>query len=142
MAPKADEITQALKDLLEDNKLQLGLEHIEYGDPQLIPKYPSATVSTATKRRDIQNTGHFLVTYEDDIVVQYGKVQSQEVNRQQMENHTENVETVLHGDYTLGGRLIDSYVVRIDFGVLANRREKQMIHAARLRWAGLTKEVR
>lgn len=132
-------IARALYDLLKQNKEELQLEEVWYGDQRLIPDFPVAIVEAGPKRRDFNGTHRFDVSFTTTILVVYEEFTDLEDVTIQNQTHSENVEQFLHREaLTLNGQVLLGYVTRSDPGI--SYRGGVMRQASRLTWTGVSRE--
>jgi hypothetical protein len=97
--------------LLLDNKVALGLADVWYGDQNITPTTPCAVVETGPKRRAYNGAPRrYGIAIDIYIILYLEKIQDQQLNRKQSETLAEDVEALLHQDWTMGGLVIESYV--------------------------------
>ena len=132
---------QKVFDLLEANKVPLGLADVFYGDQQQIPRTPAACVEPDGKRRILQgvprrteNTfGLYVLLYISEIS------QSVQDNARESIEFAERVEDLLHADPTLDGLLIHSFCVEVEPGY--RMRKDTRFRACRIKFEGINKTV-
>lgn len=124
-------VTLAIKDLLDG---QAGLAAVHYGDTNLFPEFPVATVESGPKSRPLpdSSTRRFRVELTTFVTILHGKIQSADETKQETEEFAEEVEKILHQDYTLGGLVIFGAVTRMDPGV--SIKPSVMLRSTRLTW--------
>ena len=134
---KLSEIGVALETVLNNSNLNpvggvwLNLE-------SMVPELPAILIEPQVNQREMQQTG--FTTQNKFIVhftVLYSKLGSERDTNQDCLKLAENLETVLHNNRRLGGRLIHSLVNSIELG--AANRQNVTIRAARLVWTGMSK---
>ena len=88
----------------------LAPEDVYYGDQEKFPRTPSVCVDPGNRQRDLQG-----VSYRTDnkfalyILVYHAKIQDNQLTRQEVQQLSEQIETLLHLDPQLGGLVIHSY---------------------------------
>jgi hypothetical protein len=116
---------------LKDNKAELGLEGVFYGDQTKIPHVPTACVEPSDKVRDQQGEPRLMVNTMEVIILLYlmriGDVQS---TRIEVDKVAEDVEAQLHKDAQMGGLAYRSYVSRFESGY--TQRGNSLFRSARL----------
>jgi hypothetical protein len=132
-------VTEAVKTLLDTNANTLGLLGVFYGDENLIPDYPAATVHGGTKRRVIATTRQYDIFMPVQVILYFGKVDNLRLNTKESELLAESVEDLLHSDRKMGGLVINSFVTRMEPGQLV--RQSEVVKATRITWEGRSREV-
>lgn len=113
-----DVVTQYVIDKLKANATLLrsssnvvvDAQDIYYGDQEKFPRTPSICVDPNNRRRDLMG-----VSYRSDnnfslyILVYHGKIQDNQASRQEAQQISEAIETLLHSDPQLGGNVIHSF---------------------------------
>jgi len=133
------EVTEKIKDILEGAKTRLGLQGVYYGDTDLIPKFPSATVESGAKGRTITGVHKFELNLITNIFIYHGKLQGASITRKETEEFAELVETELHRNKTLDGLIIFGFVASMDPGVVV--KSSVMLRTTRLIWQGISRET-
>lgn len=138
-------LTQTIVDLLEDQKESLKLHDVFYGDQQLIPFVPAATVEANNKVRSYNQTGlHTNVDISIFITVYHGKVQDRQITQKEIDERVQAVEAALHQNTKLtttanpDGYVINGLVSAVESGVAQKGRELFLAH--RLTWTAIVKE--
>jgi hypothetical protein len=131
-------ITQYIVDLLEANKVALGLTDVWYGDQQLVPRTPSCAVEAGPKNRALaampRVTQNSFIVY---VLVYVAKIQDVQSTHKTAIQMAEAIEEVLHGDPTMGDNVIHGYCTSIEPGYAV--RGGTLMRASRITWEGLTK---
>lgn len=135
---RAPEITQRVVDVLTESQEELGLKAVYYGFQQLIPEYPAISVESGRKRRTLEGTHRFGVSFSVLMVLEHGAIRSTTVTKKESEELAQLVEDKLHEDFYLGGLVLFGYIASIEPGIRA--RGEDMIRATRLAWEGLSRE--
>lgn len=129
LTAKVSVVATKVHDLLEENKVSLGLQDIYYGDQDKIPRQP-ACVEAGSKGQELNGAPRrTAVTMEVFVIVYHEKVADNEENQRKAELLAEAVEDLLHQDSALDGLVIHSmvtsnepgYVVRGGAQVKASR---------------------
>lgn len=120
---KVTVVAIAIKNLLVVNQLTLGLEDVLFGFQNMIPRSPTAVVSSGTKRRVLAGvsapggrTMNYLPVFIDVHSSRVGP-ESEEQKQLALETLADNIETLIHQDTTLGGIIIHGFVQSSDPGV-------------------------
>lgn len=113
-------VTEALYNLLDLNRITLGLEAVYYGDMRKIPKHPAATVYPNEKARELVGAPRKIRnTLEVFVQVFATKVEgSIQDNQREADQMSEAVEALIHQDPTLDGLVTHCMVVRNEAGYL------------------------
>lgn len=121
---RGEELVDYIYELLDTNKGDLGLEYITFGDGQLIPFYPAATVVYDSTQREDRGTHYFLIEITCDIYVMHGKLtlDRQQRNKADLELAT-RVTNLLHVDRTLGGQVVSSLVKSEEPGTVSTQND-------------------
>lgn len=139
LATKPSVVTQAIVDVLETNKVALGLAEIYYGPQGLIPEFPAAEVSSLPMTREIKNIHQYQLTLRSSVLILFGKIQAVETNTKGSEEKAEAVQDQLHLDNTLDGNVLFGYITRIEPGVAI--RKATPLRATRLIFEGISREA-
>lgn len=132
-----EEIVTHIVDFLE-NKTELGLQDVYYGDQTVIPRTPCLAVEGVEKVRELKGIPFQTEnTFQVSLLLYHAKVQSNEMTRKQCDAHAHEVEAALHEDVTFEGLVIWGFVRRIESGYAT--RGGNLMYASRLTWEGLTK---
>lgn len=134
------EMVTKVIDVLEAQKVSLGVEDIYYGTQDLKPRYPCISVEGGTKRRGVATTRQFEIRLGVTIVIYFGKVQSTQLTTKQTEELAEAIENILHDNKTMDGMVVFGYVTRTDPGVTSVG-DDMMVKASRIMWEGVSREV-
>lgn len=110
-------VAQYIQTMIDNNKASLGLADVWYGDQSLIPRTPSATVEAGPKQRMVtgapRRTEVNIATY---VMLYVEKVQAVTSNDLLAGQLGEQIETIIHGDRTLGDNVIHSLVTSLEPG--------------------------
>lgn len=133
-------VTQAIFDLLDVAREDLGLAAVHYGDTALTPEYPSIMVESGPKGRPLVSSGtrRFALELTSFVNVLHGAVQDVDTTKKETEELAEAIEVELHKDYTLGDLVIFGHVVAMDPGVIL--RPSVVLRATRLTWQGISRK--
>ena len=135
---KTVDTTLFIKDLLDVRKDELGVVDVFYGSQQLIPNYPSITVESMPKDRELVGTHRFAVTVRSGIMILHAQLQSTTVTKQECEELAERVEDIISEDHTFSGLVVFGYVTGIVPGV--TRIGEGLVRASRIIWEGISRE--
>lgn len=114
------EQTLYLQELIEANKTGLALgDKVYYGDQEKIPFTPTVCVEAGDKRRELNGAPRRVMTPMISYILVYAsKVGETGENRLTADRLSEQIETLIHANRTLDGRVIHSLVTAIEFGYL------------------------
>jgi hypothetical protein len=132
------DIGDALDVYLNLGKSTLGLQDVWYDITGLVPRTPAILIEPDNKLRELVATGHqTLNTFNVGIVIIHSRMASNSVTNKECLTLAESVESYLHQNRTLGGRLIHSYVVSTEQGTVTQ--QKVLLRATQLMWQGISK---
>ena len=122
MITRGEELVDYVIDLLEVNKGTLGLRHIVFGDGQLIPEYPAASVVFDSIQREDHGTHFFLIRITIDIYLMHAALtlDRQQRNKADLELATA-VTALLHASRSLGGEVVSSLVMSEEPGTISTQ---------------------
>jgi hypothetical protein len=131
-----EEVIDHIYNLLDTNKVTLGLGFVGYGDVDLIPEYPAAVVTGSPLDREIHATRQFKLTFRCNIWVYHAKMTDTHKSRTQDDLIlASDIRGLIHQDKTFGGNLIFGYVENEDPGIMVRPR-KEVVVGTRLGWTG------
>jgi hypothetical protein len=123
---------------LLQNNADLGLQDVWFGDQELVPRMPAATVEPTGVNSDMAGVAFRLENRLGIIVtIYYGGIQDIQTSQRDSIAYTEKVVSALHADITMGGNVIHGYCEQVEHGVSV--KSGAMIYASRISWTGLTK---
>lgn len=134
------QILDYLHNRIDNNKTELGLKYITYGDEQLLPEYPACVL---TAERPIATTLHATQQYRRvfacDLWVFHAKLQnSRRVRTREDIELARRMEVFLNEDRTCGGHLIQCWVEEMQpivIGRITGQKGNAVI-GTRLVWIG------
>jgi hypothetical protein len=132
------EVADAVYQKLNDAKDELELEDVWYGPQELIPRYPCVVVEPRPKRRQLNGTHRWDLSFIVVISLYHGKVQTVDLTRLENEEHAVMIEEFIHQDLSLGGKVLLGYVTLSEPGI--TRRSDTMVVATRMTWEGDSRE--
>lgn len=101
------------------NKTNLGVSSTWYGDQTLVPDTPAVCVAPGPKKREFQGaTFRTLNTFETYVWVYFAKIQDIQQNLHGATQLADDIETLIHGDLTLGGNVIAVICTQNEPGVI------------------------
>lgn len=139
-------VTQAILDLINENRVDLGLELTFYGDQDLIQKYPAVCVDGQQVDRELQGAGAgggVLNTFTVFLYVYHGTVKDIQQNRKDADKLVADLEDLLHTNLHLSGEgdtalITHGFVVRNEAGQAARG---EILAVTRMTWQGLSKTL-
>jgi len=134
------QILDYLHNRIDNNKLELGLKYITYGDEQLLPEYP-ACVLTAERPilTELHATRQFRRVFTCDLWVFHAKLSvGRRVRTREDIELARNLEKFLNADRTLGDHLIFCHIESMQPIVLGRvtGRKGDGVIGTRLVWSG------
>lgn len=139
---EAEEALDFIHALIDDNKGDLGIGYVGYGDERLLPVYPGVVVSyNAPVDRTIHATRQFRLEWQIQLVVYHAKMTVDHKTRTREDMQlAAAVREKLHEDKTLGGGVIFGFVNQERPGVMADDRGEANI-ATMLLWTGESRAI-
>jgi hypothetical protein len=103
-----EELLDAMKELLDDEKQAMGIKFVGYGDEtQLIPGFPAAIISAGSVARDLATTHQFGVILNAVVWVYHAVLTENHATRTKNDMLMATaVRELFHADLTLGGKVI------------------------------------
>jgi len=131
------QVLDYLHEKIEDNKAQLGIRYVSYGDDDLLPEYPAVVLSAERPlHREEHATRQFRVTFGCDLWVFHANMAvSRQVRTKEDIELATGVRKLLHADKTLGGHIIFGFV-ETENPVRLRRADQPMAIATQLVWTG------
>lgn len=135
---KPSVVTQYVTDLLKTNKVALGLKDVWYGNQELTPNTPCASVESGQYSRELQGSQNATINHlRVEIILYVSKIGDTQVNLKQSEELAEAVMALLHLDLNMGGLVYYGFVTTISPGVV--RKGNSLMRATRISWQGESK---
>jgi hypothetical protein len=124
------------KNLLDDNKGELGLGYVAYGDEDMSPMYPAVKVTAGPFGREVHGTHKFLNHFVVNIWVYHAKMVSGHAARskEDLELAT-SIRQLIHSDLTCSGGVIFGHVA-FEEPTLINRSKGAMVVGTQMSWNG------
>lgn len=103
-------IAATAHDIVTTSGVTLDSADIYYGDQEKFPRSPSVCVDPGSRTRTLQG-----VSYRTDnnfsiyILVYHAKIQDNQQTRKEVQQLSEQIETLLHADPTLGGYVVHCF---------------------------------
>jgi hypothetical protein len=117
---KDEDVAEAIRALLEANKVVLLLDDVLYGNHIMIPRSSAAVVMPLGKRRQLAGVsapgGRTLNQLMVGVDLHWSKVGDEETERKNADSRGTAVEDMLHNDTTLSGIVIHGFVTQVDRG--------------------------
>ena len=125
--------------LVLKNSMFFDSSNVWYGDEQLIPRTPSASVDPSPGiSSELVETGMTVVNnFDIAIIVYHAKLGSQQTSRRDCDILAMGVRDLLHEDKKLGGLVFNSYVKSVEPGF--SQRGQSVMMATQLTWNGRSK---
>lgn len=105
---------QYIKNLIDTNKVTLGVKQVLYGNQNDIPFSPTVVVTPGIKRRELRGVsapgGRTFNVMNVFVTIMTSKVGDENTERLKTDQLAEAVEKLLHQDTTMGGLLIHGFV--------------------------------
>lgn len=127
----------AIKGLLVTNQDSLGIYQVFYGDQAKLPGSPVVCVEPDVKVNELSAAQRMLhINLRCQVLVYTSVVTSGEDNRKNADLLSEQIETLLHQDPTVGGNCIHSYVENITSGYAT--KAGSLVKADKIQFMGLS----
>jgi len=134
------QVLDYLHDRIDNNKTELGLKHVTYGDEQLLPQYPACVL---TAERPVNTTLHATRQYRRefacDLWVFHANLnRGRRIRTREDMVLARNLEKFLNDDRSCGGHMIQCWVesmTPIVIGRVSSSKGNAVI-ATRLVWTG------
>lgn len=131
-------VADAVKAVLENAGNGLGFLDVYYGDQELIPRTPAATVEPGGIRSELAGAPALaLNNIPISIMIYHAGVKNTQVTRKECDQKAMLVRGVLHNDLHLGGLVIHGYCTNIESGYA--QRSNTLFRATRITWEGTSK---
>jgi hypothetical protein len=131
-----EEVIDHIYNLIDADKVALGLEFVGYGDVDLVPAYPAVIVTGSPLSRALHATRQFQLTFRCNIWVYHARMTDDHKTRTRDDLIlASSITSLLHQDKTFGGNLIFGYVEDEDPGIMVRPR-KEVVVGTRLGWTG------
>ena len=133
------QVADAVKDLLEANKIPLGLEEVYFGDQNRIPRHPTVCIEPTSQRNEIAGVAtpmRLMRTHTVTAILYHSKFVDTQTQRRDCDAMAAAIEELIHANVTLGGLVIHAYVSGIDSGY---SRKDGIIRAAGITVTAITK---
>lgn len=118
---RLSEVADFFFQLLSENKVQLGLADVFYGDQTLIPHTPTVCVETGEATQTLVGIPRRVdVAMELYLLIYIGDIRSTILNRQESETLADILGDFIHDqDPRLAGLVIHTFVSKTEFGYSA-----------------------
>lgn len=136
-----EQILDYIKDRLEVNRGELGLRYIAYGDEEKIPRFPAVKIASGVLDRELHATRQFQNTFNIDLTVYHGNLSNTHAQRSKADLELATaIRQLLHADMTLGGNIVQGWVVQEGPAIIARQRGPAVVATA-MRWRGIAVEM-
>lgn len=142
------EVTSLIYDLMidETNAEAIGVDPekgVFYGDQDLLNTTPMLCVEPDTKEQDYKGSGGVGPMMSQNFIVYilcyHSAVKSPQGNRKDADAFAERVETVIHSNRTLGGKIIEMHVATITSGYAT--KSNTLVRASRVTITGKSQTI-
>ena len=119
LTASAEVVANAIFNVIQAQKVALGVAVMYYGDQTQLDKTPAVCVSPGNKQRGWE--GASLATrntFETYVYVYYGKIQDVQVNLHAAQTLADAIEPVVQTDITLGGLVIATLCTQNEPGMI------------------------
>lgn len=141
-------VSQYLVDKLNDNKANLGLQAVYYGDQTKIPYTPTVCIEPVEKNNELRQGG--MARYIDmefmiNIILYHSSIQSEQSNRKEADLFAEAIESVIHADRALGSvaagnnLVTHGYITKLESGYAT--KQGTLMRSARMTYAAISQNV-
>ena len=133
------EVTNAIYETLENEKVALGIATVYFGNQNLVPEFPSVWVASSRLERQLAapgSTHKWALGFRVMVTLVHGKIQSSEINAREEEQLSEAIEAKLHEDLKLGERVIFGMVTLREPGQIPimDNVQRHFLRATRMTW--------
>lgn len=135
------DVGEALFNYYEENKSQLGLEDVWYGDQSLYPRVPCLAIEPLTVDRVLAGTGIGGQTdnrFTVYIYIYHGTLIEVQESRKTCDRLASDVEEATHKNLQLNGIIVHGYITKYESGQ-ADR--GSLLGVTRLTWEGISKTL-
>lgn len=137
LATTIPEVAEALFDKLEANKVVLGIQAVYYGDQNRLPVTPAVCIEPDAKTNTLKSAFRMVsLDFKVYILIYHSQVTSPQDNRRNADALAEAVETLIHADKDLGGRVIHCMIDEIASGYVT--KGNSLVRASRLTFSALS----
>ena len=132
-----EQVLDYVYNLLNTNKVSIGLKYVGYADERLLREYPACVVSfNVPVLREPHATRTFSLRFVTQLEVYHARMTASHRTRTKEDMQlAARIRNKLHEDYKLGGGVIFGYVLSETPGVIADAKGQANI-ATMLAWTG------
>lgn len=113
-------VAEAIFTLIDDNKIDLQLDDVLYGNHDMIPRASAAIVKALGHNRSLAGVSAPGGRTQNTLIVMidmlWSKVGDEATERRNCDARGKLLENLIHTDTTLGGIVIHGFVVNVDRG--------------------------
>jgi|SRR3989304_7313350 len=137
-----EEVLDFVHNVLDTNKVALGLGYVAYGTEELLPQYPAAVVTPGPQQTSLHATRQFRNDFVLEIWVLHAKlsISRRERTKEDLELVTA-IKNKLHEDKTLSGNVVFGQVTARTPSVIYVREGSDPVVTTRMAWQGFGLEV-
>lgn len=138
------EVTDVIIDLMKDKAGELGLRFVGSYDEKRLPRYPAVVVSPGMRTKSLDDrVSTFIVGFSVDLWVYHGNMKMPHRVRTRADLVlVREIEKVLEADLSLGGNVVQGFVVDETPGAFqANSPKSEVIAGTRMRWVGSSRRL-
>lgn len=134
---EAEQLLDYVYNLLNNDKVALGVKYVGYSDERVLPQYPALVVSIGVPvDRELYATGTFQLTWQLQVVIFHARVTASHKTRTKEDMQiAARVRNKLHQDYKFGGGVIFGFVRSERPGIVANDKGQAVVSTV-LTWSG------
>ena len=137
LTPSLSVIANKLFVKFNDNKIDLGLEDVYYGDQNRVPVTPALCIEPETKTNTLKSAFRTVnVEFKVYIIVYHSQVASPQDNRRNADALAEALETFVHADRDLGGLVTHCMIDEIASGYIT--KGTTLMRASRLTFSAIS----
>jgi hypothetical protein len=129
-----DDVTQAVYDRINAQKVALGLRQVYYADNNFTPQYPNAVVVHGRRAKTRHSTGNrFLFTFSVFVYVLHANMNLNKAMRSKADIQlAEQTGAFIENDFHLGGQVVECYIEAIEPALLPARRVGENVVSSRI----------
>lgn len=131
------DVADTLYDKFEVAKQSLGIEAVYYGDQNRLPVTPALCVEPDGKQNTLKSAFRVIsIEFKVYLLLYHGAVTSPQDNRRAADALAEQVETLIHADRTLGGKVTHCMIDEVASGYVT--KGTSLIRASRLTFSAIS----
>lgn len=140
MIQNASELGQFLTDLIIKYKDSLSIADIFYGDQNMLPRTPSACVIVGDASTELVGAPRYVQTdFSVQVLVYHCKIQDSQITELECTQRAEGIRDLLNNAYTLGGRVLNGMVTKVEPGFIEKGASQSWYRTTRLTWEGYSR---